>query len=239
MMNIIKQYFSHLKNYIFLSKEDKIIHEKLSLTFLHACERGDKEEIIRLLTLKHFKVNISKYILITLKNALIYNNMEIFKEFIISPIYQQHIKNREKNELLYLACNHGNIEFIKFLFTSDELNMYDINTNYEQLIFQACFYNCLDVVNYLLTSPELKEHINIHINNDDIFKTACILKNIDIVTYLVFEYKITRTKAINDFLIENNKNDIIHMFEKRELEQGLYEQLSKTSFINSKNRIKI
>ena len=54
-----------------------------------------------------------------------------------------------------------------------------------EALINACNKGHLDVVRYLLTSDELKEHADIHAENDYGFRWACINGNLEVVNYLL------------------------------------------------------
>jgi ankyrin repeat protein len=80
----------------------------------------------------------------------------------------------------------------------------------------------LEVVKYLLTSPELPEHgsTSIAVNR------ASFTKQFEVLQYLIFELNAPKDKEVKDFL-NNYPNPVVeNMFQARELNQNLHEQLS-------------
>ena len=71
--------------------------------------------------------------------------------------------------------NKKTIELYKTL-TQEQLN---------KVFIDSCFDGHLEVVKYLLTSPDLKEHANIHANNDNGFINTCFDGHLEIVKYLL------------------------------------------------------
>ena len=71
--------------------------------------------------------------------------------------------------------NKKTIELYKTL-TPKQLN---------KVFIDSCENGYLEVVKYLLTSPELKEHADIHANNDSGFRLACEKGHLEIVKYLL------------------------------------------------------
>jgi hypothetical protein len=152
--------------------------------------------------------------------------------------------NKEKyNNLLqydldqYLidACIDSDFELVKYLLTSNELSIHaDINTlchgeNGQPLRTAFCYKN-FELANYLLTSPELKEHADIHVASDDIFRSAFYRKQIDVLTCLIFDYDIKRTKNIDFILSPSNNHNHIEMkklVEKMFTTRSLNKELNK------------
>lgn len=104
-------------------------------------------------------------------------------------------------------------------------NMNQLQLNID--LIGACWQGSLEIVKYLLASPELKDHANIHTDNDKAFIYACMRDSKGIIEYLIFDYKITKTENIQKWLKDNTKSIIyiIKMFEKRELEEKLKDEL--------------
>ena len=54
-----------------------------------------------------------------------------------------------------------------------------------KVFINACYLGQIDVIKYVLSSKDLKEHANIHTDNDDGFKVACGKGYLDVVKYLL------------------------------------------------------
>ena len=54
-----------------------------------------------------------------------------------------------------------------------------------KVFINSCQKGHLEIVKYLLTSPELKEHANIHAQDDLGFRLACNYGHLEIVKYLL------------------------------------------------------
>lgn len=142
------------------------------------------------------------------------------------------------NECLKWASQKGHLDIVKYLLTSSDLiNNPDIHTNNDLAFRLACSYGHLDIVKYLLTSPELKEHANVHADKDYGFEWICFYGHQAIIEYLIFDYKIEQTKDIKHYLIENNKQDIINMFEKHNFKEKLQINLHNKTKNNEKLKI--
>ncbi len=71
---------------------------------------------------------------------------------------------------------------------TQELKLQFQSYDQEQLndaFIDACRNGDLEIIRYLLTSSELKEHADIHINDDDGFHWACASGYLEIVRYLL------------------------------------------------------
>ena len=65
-----------------------------------------------------------------------------------------------------------------------------------KVFIDSCENGYLEVVKYLLTSPDLKEHANIHANNDYGFRWACANGQLEIVKFLIIDMNIDKTNYI-------------------------------------------
>jgi ankyrin repeat protein len=115
------------------------------------------------------------------------------------------------------ACNKGDLDMVK-----EMLKYFIIDEFAFQYGFSwACMNGQLEVVKYLLTSPDLKEHADIHAEDDWGFRWACENGQLEIVKFLIDEFKITRTQKIEEFLLENKKYNIVNMFNVRDCNESI------------------
>ena len=150
----------------------------------------------------------------------------------------QNMNYVQLNASLINACMKDYLHVVKYLLTSTELKkIADIHVKNDGPLRTACNNHNWKIVQFLLTSPELQEHANIHVENDIIFKRSVVIKDSILIDFLIFEHTIEQTKDIKDFLIEYNEKNIINLFEKRELEQKLQNELEKDH--TDYNKIKI
>ena len=94
-----------------------------------------------------------------------------------------------------------------------------------EVFIDSCENGYLEVVKYLLTSPNLKEHADIHADNDSGFSLACANGQLEIVKFLILDMSIEKTKHIEDYLNKNQDNkcvkEAIELFKIREFNQKL------------------
>ena len=109
-----------------------------------------------------------------------------------------------------------------------------------KVFIDSCQKGHLEIVKYLLTSPDLKEHANIHANNDYGFRLACANGHLELVKYLILDMSIEKTKHIEDYLNKNQDNkcvkEAIELFKIREFNQKLNANLEHKE---KKNKLKI
>ena len=103
-------------------------------------------------------------------------------------------------------------------------------------------------VQLLLTSPFLKEHVDIHYDEDEAFRSLLRTRNMEILNYFIFDMNIEKTEFIVEHLEaarvvyryrEQDKNclfidEVSHTLEKRILKDELTVNLP----IDNKNKIK-
>ena len=109
-----------------------------------------------------------------------------------------------------------------------------------EVFINSCQKGHLEIVKYLLTSHELKEHADIHADNDVGFRWACSDGQLEIVKYLILDMSIEKTKHIEDYLNENQDNkcvkEAIELFKIREFNQKLNANLEHKE---KKNKLKV
>lgn len=91
---------------------------------------------------------------------------------------------------------------------------------HEQFI-NACMNGHFEIVKYLLTSKELKEHANIHTNNDFVFRLVCSRAEQKLLEYFIWDCHIEKTPTIVQFLKEHHMDDILEIFIKRNFHDNL------------------
>jgi hypothetical protein len=105
----------------------------------------------------------------------------------------------------------------------------------------ACHVGDLDAVISLLTNPEFEKHIDVHYNNDVAFQWAIYHKRIEVVHYLIMEYKIEKTETISEFLsnhkIDGLIRDATKLFDLREINDSLEKELPQNA--NNKKKSKL
>ena len=138
----------------------------------------------------------------------------------------QQMNKKDLNESLIVACDSGKLDIVKYLLTSSDLKENaHIHNNNDEALQITCWGGYLDIIKYLLTSPDLISHANIHANEDSSFINVCEENYFDVVEYLILNYKIKKTNTIDNYLNKTKKEEIIQMFEKRDLEEKLHYEL--------------
>ena len=69
----------------------------------------------------------------------------------------------------------------------------------------VCSKGNLDKIKYLLTSPDLKEHADIHAQENEGLLYACMNEKTHLIDYLVIEYNMNISKELKRDLLISNK----------------------------------
>ena len=98
-----------------------------------------------------------------------------------------------------------------------------------EVFIDSCAYGHLEIVQYLLTSPDLKEHANIHAQDDLGFRWACEQGYLEVIKYLIIDMNIDKKNYIETYLNENKDNkyvqQAIELFNTRDLHHQLNENI--------------
>jgi hypothetical protein len=118
-----------------------------------------------------------------------------------------------------------NWEMVDFLLLSPELKQHNsIHCNNSVLFKDLIRFSDIKNLHKYIHMPL----VNIHIDDDSIFKYACIFKNLSVLNYLIFDYNIALTKAIKKHLKKDPTLFFIQeIFDKRNLSGKLERALPK------------
>jgi hypothetical protein len=145
---------------------------------------------------------------------------------------------RHEGDALICAVNNLHYHIIDYLLNSPELKEnLSIHTQHDFAIIQACENGDTEMVRYLLTSPTLKEHSDIHAKGnvsyyakDRPFMMAYICERMEVLEYLILDYKIPKTESITKIINFDNKSikqNIEHMFKIRDEIIGLHKEIKE------------
>ncbi len=147
---------------------------------------------------------------------------QVYKDYLEKMKEQQEdfTKTPQKfiNTQLLDACKKGDLETVKAIFSHPKyFSHVDIHHINDEPLCQACRGGHLEVVKFLLTSDTLKEKADIYAQNGHIFSTLIVWNRLDILNYLVFEYKIEERECIKQSLLDFPSKDVESMFFARKL----------------------
>lgn len=229
-IDIIKQFFKKAceYNHIFIIKLIIYLYNDLDYDVSRLCAKNGINSIKYLIS-SGIKIDLHYCII----NAFNSKNMELFKylmsltnDFDIKNLYPYDIKSA-KYLLSYddYKINNNILEFVSFccyiklfkfliLVCKDKI---DIHADNERIL-KNLFINTTNVedIKYLFSLEKTYGKFNIHIDEEKIFRNACMYTNLDIVKYLI-SLKDTHgkidihVKNESAFIsaCENNKLDIV------------------------------
>ena len=202
---------------------------------------------------------------LALSTAISQNNNELAKYMLTSPDLKVHANPHDLfNESFSHVCNNHNIEMLKFLFEEKDFGFDINNVSYLITACASGFFDGVEyiltspgctidlnsfsspllsainigdqkIVEFLLTSQDLKVHSNIYAPGGLCFKTVCLLDDLDLLEYFIFEYKVKETLDIKGII--EDFPEVKKMFKKRRLYEKMNREITGSSDIN--NRLKL
>jgi len=152
----------------------------------------------------------------------------------------------QEGQALIDAVYNNQFEIVDYLLNSDELKEnINIHTCNDFAIIQACENGDTEMVKFLLTSPKLKEHSDIYTKGNHLisarpFLMAYICEQMEVLEYLILEYKIEYNDAIK-YILNGDRKEITpileNMFKNREIHSELKEELNIGILKNKKLKL--
>lgn len=202
--------------------------------FTLACE-GNLEAVKILVPLLEFKNEEDKFLVAG--NAMIkaseFGNVELIKYLLSEERIANYLDiENDSEDWLRNAGSKGHIEAFNYLLNignNKHLALYSEHTILEDIILNCFIDDKLDMVKYIFNNEDLKRNINLNSDEDYLFKFLCENgADNDIIRFLVFDLNIERTEEIQRCLIENNYTDFIKIFDTRDLNDSLKNEMSES-----------
>ena len=187
--------------------------------------------------------NIHDQVVTAMNIACRYSHFDLIK-YVFSLEKSHNIKLNE--QILFNAVDNaarlGKIDVISFFFLPGELSnssKIPIHKYGSSLLITAVRENQYEVVEFLLSNNKLKNHIDIHQQNDLAFKYTVKNNNEKLLEFFIFDMNIQITKDIEEFLlIDLPSNQIAkRMFAARDLNDVLEKELHSDNIY--KNKVKL
>lgn len=129
------------------------------------------------------------------------------------------------------AASHNDLNFIKnFIEIGKKHNDEIISSMLEGIIYGACYENNVDILKYIFKSQELSKHVDIHKDDDSIFRLLLIKsrkdKPLDVLQYFIFDLNIEETENIKKARSTYKREFVEKMFELRQFNQTLNNDLT-------------
>jgi hypothetical protein len=229
-----------LLNEIDFQSKYHIVNESARKIYIKACLSGHLDIVESLIHFHYLPLssNASNSILLNAFGALIENNQQRSHHIISYIMNEPKLKDiRWPPNIAYsgffaiLDCSLKNAANI------DDLDLFKVLLNLEnneyhnswicgttRVFESACSNNTLNVFKYLFNEPKLK-HPEKDIHG---FMAACYEaenNNLIPLSFLIFDYKIEKTKEIEDYINYCNISDVNHMFALRDLNHQLNDEL--------------
>ncbi len=160
-------------------------------------------------------------------------------------------KDDELHKYIFTALStaslSGELETVKFLLkfpASKSFQDRESNVMYAAInkVINSAFINSKkEIIEFVIGSPEFKQYVDLHNDNDYIFKSllinANLNKNYEMINYLIYDLNIDQNESIKGFMKRASAPEIEKMFTLRDLNKDLNSELNP-NLINIK-KVKI
>jgi hypothetical protein len=118
------------------------------------------------------------------------------------------------------------LELAHFLLTNYQLKYRaDIHTYQDNAFRTSCKKDNVETLKFLLSSPKIHKHVDVHTQNDIGFRVALAWTSFNVLKYFIIELNIEKTEDIKKHLKNNPNLEAIKLFELRDLNQQLNQEL--------------
>lgn len=145
-----------------------------------------------------------------------------------------NLSNDDIKKFFTQCCEKDNLNELN-CFLNENLD-FKLSFCKSKIIRTACIYGAINIVKFLLLNDKYSKQINIHAKNDEAFRLAVKFGNKHIVEFLILDFKIEKTKSIEEFLNQKIDNYSINLFNNRLLKESLDVNLPKNKH---KKKIKV
>lgn len=206
------------------------------------CTNGHLEILDLMLTLPDIEIRV-KDLFYQLNSGFLAacqeGELDIVKYLTSSPNLKRHANpNYNNGEGLCLACREGHLNIVKYLLTSPDIKeKLSVTARKNSPLLEAYTNEHYQTVKYLLISPDLIEHADPHSNGDTLFYHVLNSDNPEMLKFLIFDLNIEKTKEITRILETYNDVEVNNLFELRELNKELNQNLSSNDINIKKAKI--
>ena len=167
------------------------------------------------------------------------------KNYLNDQQYHSFFSQRIINDLFITNFNtKPHIAVINYLLNDQHLP-FNAQIDYANQICMQLSLNNEDVtiLNYLLTTQQGKSLLNIHHNQDRLYKNICDIENLEFLSYLILEYQIDFNKEMqiynNVFAKETFHQKALDLFALRDLNEKLNHNIVNLPLTSSPKKAKI
>lgn len=212
-----------------------------------ACEAGHLAIVKYLIESPELKIHSKvPFVNVANKNPIFlsakYKHLEMF-EYLASVVEG---KDDSLDEHFFKAGSQlgssNDLNLVKsFIKVGENKSTQILTSMLEGVINGACSKDDMEVIKYVFSSPHLAQHIDIHKDNDIIFRNILmwskIGKGLDVARYFIFDLNIQETERIKKLRASIPYDDIEKMFNVRDLTKTLNQELSPNKNIKKPNKI--
>jgi hypothetical protein len=151
---------------------------------------------------------------------------------------QPEVINNKKTEVPVSAAlnaiNYGKLDTLEYILDNFHDNtVLNRSLKIGTLLSEACKDGELEIVKYLLD----KTKVNIHFNDDLCFKSSYDEDQFEVLRYFIFDLDLEKTGIIKDYMNQIFKPEVGNMFELRDLNKSLNQELTQKSSVNKRAKI--
>jgi hypothetical protein len=246
----------------------KLSSQDLNRELVKACESGDLELAKYLVSSNELPVHadITHNKWIAIKSATASGQIDVVKYFlediqnhypnivfyhacqngqleILKLVYEATDFKSEKDSSWYYgglsAASSGQVNIIDYFLTSKEFILFVKNNQMEDLFTGACNSGQINVVEYLANLPKFIQNNSLNNACNKGMIVACDSNETEMMKYLIFNLNMTLKENTKEHLIKAGRNDILDMFNIRELRKDLHTDLNKNLRIHNEQTRKI
>lgn len=163
-----------------------------------------------------------------------YDRFEMLKFMLEHPKLIKNKNNRLMEILPRSVAGSGRLKMLEYLFEKFP-NDPGLNTNLIEgdILIHAARNGHLHIIEHIFNN--YKNKIDIHLYKDEAFRAACHANQLDVLKYFIFDLNIKKTQDIINHI--DGEHSIMNIFEARELNESLKNELSSSK--NNNTRIKL
>jgi len=136
------------------------------------------------------------------------------------------------------ACYTFDLELLKCFLKFPKLREIKGVYGVENYVYKwGCIGNRLDIIDYVLTSPDLKEHADMHFQNDFWLKNALKEKAYGVIHYFIFYLNIEITEDMIKHLTESPDKKVEYFLSLRGVNKELNMELPTNNIKDKQNKI--
>lgn len=229
---------------ISFNNEYHIEYESAKKIFQNTCLFGHLNIIEFLIETPYFleKINteniVNQTFDVLLEDILVNNELKLYPiiSYILNESRLVHSKNFYTSLGWYLqnSARNDNLVLFKILLNADNYpEQAKVMLNNTKLFEEGCRNEDPQVLKYLYSTPQLFPLFDPEIG----FKDACFYGNDELLKFIIFEYNIEKTQEIKRFIAQDNYENAEKMFQARELNKELNNELGSNQISSKKVKV--